>query len=136
MAANSRIASAVQILCVMARIGDATTSEVIARSLQTNAVVVRRLLKSLEQAGLVALSPGKDGGVRFVRPAEDITLDDVFRAVETDRELFALRAGGNPNCIVDRNMKRLLAPVFHRASEAVADVLGQTTIGALAQALT
>lgn len=131
MAANSRIASAVQILCVMAYLKEGTTSEVIAHSLRTNPVVVRRLLKSMEQAGLVELRPGKDGGVQLVRSPDEITLEQVYLAVEKESAVFALRPGGNPNCPVNRSMKRLLSPIFAAASGAVGAVLDQTTIGSL-----
>jgi DNA-binding IscR family transcriptional regulator len=129
------MASAVQILCVMAYLGDGTTSQVIARSLRTNPVVVRRLLKSLERSGLVELRPGKDGGVDFVLSPDEITLEQVSAALETDRGVFALRRGGNPNCPVNRSMKRLLTPIFSSASEAVAVVLSKTTISSLTRSI-
>jgi Rrf2 family protein len=136
MAANSRMASAVQILCVMAYLGDGTTSPVIANSLRTNPVVVRRLLKSLERSGLVELRPGKDGGVQFAQSPDDITLEQVFTAVETDTDVFALRRGGNTNCPVNKSMKRLLEPIFASACDAVGAILRQTTIGGLTQSIT
>jgi Rrf2 family protein len=135
MAANSRLASAAQILCVMAYLKEDTTSQVIANSLRTNPVVVRRLLKSLEQAGLVVLRPGKDGGVSFARSPDEITLEQVHAAVEAGGDVFALRGGGNPHCPVNKTMPRLLKPVFASASQAVTAVLGQTTISSLARSV-
>ena len=135
MAANSRIASAVQILCVLAYKGDSTTSTTIANSLRTNPVVVRRLLKSLEHAGLVTLKPGKDGGVQLVRSPEQITLEQVYKAVESDQDIFALRRGGNPKCHINKNMRRLLTPIFTSANQAVSAVLGGTTIDSLMQSM-
>ena len=129
------MASAVQMLCVMAYLGEGTTSQVIARSLRTNPVVVRRLLKSLERSGLVELRPGKDGGVHFARSPDKITLEQVYAAVETGADVFALRRRGNPNCPVNRNMKRLLGPIFSSAGDAVAAILRQTTIGGLMQSI-
>ncbi len=134
MAANSRLASATQILCVMAYLGDGTTSGMIANSLQTNPVVVRRLLKLLERAGLVELRAGRDGGASLARPADEITLELVHSAVEAE-EVFALRGGGNRRCPVNKAMPRMLAPVFASASQAVTDVLACTTIGSLARAV-
>jgi DNA-binding IscR family transcriptional regulator len=135
MAANSRMASAVQILCVMAYIGDGANSELIARSLRTNPVVVRRFLKCLERAGLVELRPGKDGGVRFLEAPDRITLDQVYAAVEKDAGLFALRRGGNPKCPVNRSMKGLLAPIFSETNVAVERILSNTTIGSMARSI-
>jgi Rrf2 family protein len=136
MAANSRMASAVQILCVLAYLGPGgTNAEVIARSLRTNPVVVRRLLKSLERAGLVSIRPGKDGGVQFSRKPEDITLDQIYRAVEGETGVFAMRGVGNPGCPVNRRMPDLLGPIFQAADDAVEATLGRTTLGTLVRAL-
>src|SRR5262249_9542420 len=64
MTTSSRMASAVHIMTFVAYAGDeGTTSEEIAKSLQTNPVVVRKLLKLLEREGLVALRQGRHGGV-------------------------------------------------------------------------
>jgi Rrf2 family protein len=131
MAANTRVATAVQILCVIVYRDGATTSEDIANSLATNANVVRRLLRDLERAGFVTLRPGKDGGVTLRVAPGEITLDQVFRAVENDDEIFALRHGGNPRCPVNRSMRRLLSPVFDQVSASVSATLGRTTLADL-----
>jgi Rrf2 family protein len=136
MAANSRMASAVQILCVMAYKGQGgSNSEIIARSLQTNPVVVRRLLKCLEREGLVEIRPGKDGGVQFRREPEEITLDQIYKAVESETDVFALRRGGNPNCPVNSRMTDLLGPILGAANSAVETTLRQTTLSSLIQAI-
>jgi Rrf2 family protein len=136
MAANSRMASAVQILCVIAYKGEGgTNSEVIATSLRTNPVVVRRLLKSMEHAGLVELRPGKDGGVQFRRKPDEITLDQIYRAVEGETDVFALRQGGNPNCPVNVRMKDLLGPIFSATNDAVEKTLKPITLGSLVKTI-
>jgi Rrf2 family protein len=132
MAANSRMASAVQILCVVAYKGQGgTNSEIIAGSLRTNPVVVRRLLKCMEHEGLVKIRPGKDGGVQLVREPNEITLDQIYKAVEGEMDVFALRSDGNPNCPVNSRMKDLLGPIFGAANDAVEKTLRQTTLGSL-----
>ncbi len=117
----------------MAYLGDETTSQAVASSLQTNPVVVLRLLKLLERAGLVRLRSGRDGGVAFARPADEITLKQVYAAVELGGEVFALREGGNPRCPVNRAMPQVLGPVFADTGEAVGAVLDRTTVGSLAR---
>ena len=124
------MASAVQILCVIAYKGEGgTNSEIIAGSLRTNPVVVRRLLKCMEHEGLVEIRPGKDGGVQLLRDPDSISLDQIYRAVESDTDVFALRPRGNRHCPVDRRMKELLSPVFAATQNAVERTLRQTTLG-------
>ncbi len=136
MAANTRMATAVQILCVIAYTGPAgTNSEVIANSLRTNPVVVRRLLKDMEHAGLVEISPGKDGGVQLALEPAKITLDQIYKAVGTETGVFALRPRGNPRCPVDSRMKGLLSPIFSATDTAVEDTLRKTTLSKLVEAI-
>ena len=133
MAANTKTASAVQILCVIAYKGPGgTTAEAIARSLKTNPVVVRRMMKDLERAGLVDIRPGKDGGVQLRRDPDTITLEDIHKAAEGQASVLALRPGGNPKCPVDRHMKSALPPIFRAVDEAVAMRLRETTLASLA----
>jgi Rrf2 family protein len=136
MAANTRMATAIQILCVIAYKGpDGTNSEIVANSLRTNPVVVRRLLKRLQLHGLVAIRPGKYGGVQLARAPGQITLDQIYQAVETETAVFALRPKGNPNCPVDIRMTDLLAPIFRGTDDAVEHTLRQTTLGSLIEAI-
>ena len=131
MSVTSRMATATQVLCILARTHpQGTTSGVIARSLDTNPVVVRRLLKEMAVIGLVLVRPGKDGGVRLAQPADTITLDTVNRIVGDG--VFAIRPGGNARCPINRAMPGLLGPIFAAADEAVARTLAATTIAHLA----
>jgi Rrf2 family protein len=133
MAANSLLAGAVQALCVVAWRGpDGANAELLAASLNTNPVVVRRILKSLERGGLVRLRPGRNGGVELARAPADISLEDIHHAVEPEGALFALRARRNPRCPVQKVMARALPPLFQSADEAVAGVLRQTSLASLA----
>lgn len=135
MAANTRTATAVQILCVIAWVGDGGTDATqIAKSLQTNPVVVRRILKSLEQAGLVEIRTGRNGGVTLARAPRGIMLDEIHRAVE-DGSVLALRPGVNRKCPVSLRIKGLLAPVFDAASQAVEKSLAKTSLASLVEAI-
>jgi Rrf2 family protein len=132
MAANSVLAGAVQILCVLAwREDRETTSEALAGSLQTNPVVVRRILKALERAGLVEVRPGRHGGVVLVQSPADITVEDIYKAVEPDGALFALRKRGSPSCRVHLAMKTSLPPVFGAVDAAVDNVLRKIKLSEL-----
>ncbi|GJD49772.1 Putative HTH-type transcriptional regulator YwnA [Methylobacterium crusticola] len=134
MAANSLLASAVQALCVIAWRGSAgANSDLLATSLNTNPVVVRRLLKLLERQGLVRLRSGRHGGVELLLAPADITLEDVYRAVEPDGAMFAMRERQNPRCPVQKAMTDLLPPLFSAADDAVAEVLRRTSLATLVE---
>ena len=59
------------------------TSTEIAEKLDTNPVVVRRVLASLQQARLIESQKGPTGGSRLLKSPNSISLADVYKAVET-----------------------------------------------------
>jgi Rrf2 family protein len=77
----TRFAVAIHILLLLATepAGQATSGR-IAASVGTNPVVIRRLAGQLARAGLVRIRRGP-GGAELARPAEAITLADVWRAM-------------------------------------------------------
>src|SRR5437868_13435197 len=113
MAANARLAAAIHTLGMLAFADECpVTSDRIADSVQTNAVSIRRLFQALGKAGLVVGQMGPNGGARLARPADEITLADVWHAVDDDA-LFALpRSGGNPACSLHRTVRPVPAQVF------------------------
>jgi len=132
MAVNSRMASAVHIMSFVAYAGDeGTTSEAVAKSLETNPVVVRKILKLLEREGLVALRPGRHGGVSLQRPASRITLGEIYKAIESETGVFAMRGQVHKGCVVAGAMKRRLGPIFNAANDAVERALSKTSLAEL-----
>jgi Rrf2 family protein len=132
MSTNSRMASAVHIMTFVAYVGDeGTTSEAIAKSLQTNPVVVRQILKLLEREGLVALRQGRHGGVSLRRPASRITLGQIYKAVESESGVFAMRGQVHDKCAVACAMKRRLGPIFNAANDAIEQALSKTSLAEL-----
>jgi Rrf2 family protein len=126
---SSRVAVAVHILAYLAwRREEPSTSEKIAGSVNTNPVVVRRIIGSLREAGLVQAQPGAGGGSMLVRDPAEITLLDVYRAVEDGEDLFALHADPCQHCGIGSKIRDVLQPVFCRAHEAMQGVLRDVTI--------
>jgi DNA-binding IscR family transcriptional regulator len=107
------------------------TSEYIAGSVNTNPVVVRRILAMLAKAGLVDTQEGAGGGVRLARPAKDIELRSVFAAVDTE-DLFAPHPQDpNPLCPVGGAIKAALEPTLDAAAEALLATLAETSVADL-----
>jgi Rrf2 family protein len=126
---SSRFAVAVHALAYMAwRRAEPVTSERLAGSVNTNPVVVRRIIGALRNAGLVTVQPGVGGGALLAREPEGITLLDVYRAVE-DEDLFALHAQPPcSSCHVGGNIQQVLQSVFHDARAAMERELEAVTI--------
>lgn len=121
MPASSRFATAVHVLAYLAIRGDgaALTSERIALSVNTNAAVVRRLLMQLSAAGLTSSQMGTGGGAMLARRAEDITLLDIYQAVD-QLEVFPLhRSPPNVKCLVGRNITGVLQEIAGSVEMAV-----------------
>jgi Rrf2 family protein len=121
---------AVHVLAYMAwKRSEAVTSERIAASVNTNPVVVRRIVGALRNAGMVTVQPGVGGGATLAREPDEITLLDVYRAVEDGEELFSLHPSEpSRSCNVGGNIRDVLRPIFCTAHRAMESVLGQVTI--------
>ncbi len=127
---SSRVAVAVHVLAYLAWRGDEpTTSERIAASVNTNPVVVRRIVGALRNAGMVSVQPGAGGGAMLARTPEQITLLEVYHAVEDGGDLFSLHAQPpSRECNVGANIVEVLRGVFVRAHSAMEEVLAGVTM--------
>lgn len=130
---NSRFTVAVHLLALMSAgpgrcSGAALTSESAAESVNTNPVVVRRILGLLRKAGLVSSHPGPTGGWTLVQEPQAITLRDVYRSVE-DESLFSMHhRPPSSQCDVGRNIQVTLETYFGEAECAMQTKLAERTI--------
>ena len=127
---NTRFSVAVHILTLLAMQDAPVTSDFVAGSVQTNAVVVRRILGALREAGLVRAVPGPGGGFELAAEAGAVTLREVYEAV-AERSLIAIHSETNPKCPVGRNIEALLGRVTREAEEALLRRLSETTLARL-----
>jgi len=108
------------------------TSETLARSINTNAVVVRRVLADLRRAGLVETRRGAGGGVVLARPARKISLRCVWEALEGREQLFGrYPSGPNPRCPMGRCLADYLEDLYGQAEAALKASLGKVTLARL-----
>ena len=130
---NTRFAVAVHILTFLqTQGGEPATSELIASSVCTNASLIRRLLSQLARAGLTTSQMGTGGGALLARPADAITLLDVYRAIDEDGGVIPMHPSPNPKCPVGRNIQAVLSTRIDAAERALRDELARTTIAELA----
>jgi DNA-binding IscR family transcriptional regulator len=139
MAANSRLTIAVHALAWLAlaqRDGrDVLTSDQVAASVNTNAVIIRRCLGDLRRAGLVHVRHGAGAGWSLARNPAEITLLDVHDAIGQDQPYGMHRTEPNLECPVGRGIRPALDQVYggieqvvrrELALVSVADVLATT----------
>lgn len=129
MAANSKFAVAVHALSVLGYFSEAPlTSEVVASSVKTNPVLIRRLLGTLKRAGIVESQTGNQGGWRLAQSADRITLADIYHALEAERFMAIHGNPENKKCPVSRNIKPVLETVLDTTEVAVDSNLKKTTL--------
>lgn len=129
MASSSRFIVAVHVLSLLAFMDKPVTSEFIAGSVNTNPVVIRRVIGLLAKARLVNSSEGAAGGTSLARSTDKITLADVHRAVEGGFEVFGqTRHDPNPACPVGRNVQAVLRSHTDRVEATMRSELNKTTI--------
>ncbi len=116
---------------------DALTSELIARSVGTNPVVIRRILSSLKQAGLIRSQAGCPG-YALAKDAEAVTLLDVYRAVQSEAENVLIDVHPNPfpGCPVGRHIHESLEAPLRQAQQALEDSLEKYTLRDMAADMT
>jgi DNA-binding IscR family transcriptional regulator len=134
---NSRFSLAVHVLCLLASAPEERlTSEYIAISIGTNAVVIRRLLAKLRRFGLVNSKSAGGGGWMLARPATEITLDLVRRAMAEGEAAKIHRNSPHPACPVGKEVRRVLIDLYHQADAALdRELAGVSVAGILASIL-
>ncbi len=136
MSMNSRFAVAVHVLSLMAWSGEEPLkSEQVAESVNTNAVVIRRILADLADAGLVVSQTGSLGGSRLATDPAKTTLLDVYQALEYGGVFSLHRQPPSRDCPVGVNIETVLGEVLQEVDSAVEQVLKNITIDDVVQRL-
>lgn len=134
---NTRFAVAVHVLTLLEQgKGEPVTSEHIAGSVNTNPSLIRRLLSQLSRAGLTTSRMGTGGGALLAKPADRITLLDVYRAVDEDQDVIPIHPAPNPSCTVGRNIEAALESKISAAERALQRELAETTVASLSSDIT
>ncbi|MFD1564480.1 Rrf2 family transcriptional regulator [Haloarchaeobius amylolyticus] len=134
MNGSSRLVVATHVLTVLAVVRDERlSSEKLAWSLDTNPVVVRRLLGSLRDADLVTSKRGPNGGFALARSPDDVTLYDVYEALEVESVFTFHPNDPNEACPVGENIQTVLTETLQPAEAALKDELKTITIADLSQ---
>ena len=130
---DSRLSRMLHVLLHVARQDGPMTSDAIARMLGTNAVVVRRTMAGLRDAGYVRSEKGHGGGWVLAADLESVSLLDVHRAVGGPR-IFAIGTEhANPDCAVEKVVNEAVADALAKAEALLLARLGAVSLAELAR---
>lgn len=131
MRRDSKLSGILHIILHMAEAEGPTTSENLAKAMQTNPVVVRRIMAGLRDNGLVRSVKGHGGGWTLARELSTITLRDVFAAIGSPRVFAIGHRTKAPGCLVEQAVNAAMDDAFSRAEALLLARLGEVTLAAL-----
>ena len=136
MLSSSRFVVAIHVLCILARNAGKgpVCSNTIACSVDTNPVVIRRLMSELEKAKLVLSTAGRAGGFSLSKTACDVSLADIYEAVEDSAVFKAHKLDPHAECPVAAQMFEVLMPKLRDAERAMTASLRDTKLSQIATA--
>ena len=131
MQITSKFTAAVHILTCIDIFGGQmrVTSDFLSGSTGVNAVIVRGVLGQLRNAGIVETRQGS-GGAHLAKALDEITLYDIYKAVDCidDEGLFHFHENPNVDCPVGRNIHKAMDGRLSAAQAALENELKSTTL--------
>lgn len=131
MKRDSRLSGVLHVLLHMAEHDGPVTSEVLARAMDTNPVVVRRVMAGLREQGYVRSGKGHGGGWTLARDLAEITLRDIYDALGRPTLLAMGNRTEAPGCLVEQAVNGALDTAFREAEALLLSRLGGVTLAAL-----
>jgi DNA-binding IscR family transcriptional regulator len=131
MKRDSRLSGVLHVLLHMAEHHGPVTSEVLARAMDTNPVVIRRVMAGLREEGYVRSEKGHGGGWALACDLAKVTLRDVYDAVGRPSLLAIGNRTESPSCLVEQAVNAALDGAFRDAEALLLSRLGNVTLAAL-----
>ena len=129
MAGNSRLATAIHVAGMLSFAEQMPlTSEAIAQSCNTNAVVIRRIIGLLTRNGLVTVKMGTGGGARLTKSPGEITLAEIYRALEEGAVFEVPQFDETHHCEVGKVVRPVLSDLLQEAERGLIKKLSNITL--------
>ncbi len=135
MKRNSQLSGVLHVMLHMAERDGPVTSEALARAMDTNAVVVRRILAGLRDHEYVRSEKGHGGGWTLARDLSKVTLRDIYDAIGRPPLLAMGNRTESPGCLVEQEVNAALGDAFRDAETVLLSRLGQVTLASLSNPL-
>lgn len=131
MKTNGQLSDVLHVMLHMAEHDGPMTSELMAKALSTNPVVIRRILAGLRDKGYVRSDKGHGGGWTLACDLAKVSLRDIYTALGSP-SLFAVgHRNESPGCLVELAVNRALGQVFAEAEALLLESLGKVTLATL-----
>src|SRR5436190_14236524 len=131
MKRDSRLSGVLHVLLHMAREHGAVTSEMLARVMQTNPVVIRRIMAGLRERGYVRSEKGHGGGWTLACDFSRLTLRDIYEALGEPSLLAIGNRTEAPGCLVEQAVNAALGRAFDDAEALLLSRLADVTLAKL-----
>lgn len=131
MRRDSRLSGVLHVLLHMAEHEGPATSEVLAKAMGTNPVVIRRIMAGLREQGYVQSVKGHGGGWSLAKDLADITLRDIYEALGCPSLLAMGNRTEAPGCLVEQAVNAALGKTFDDVEALFLSRLGDVSLASL-----
>lgn len=131
MIRDSRLSGVLHLLLHLAERDGSVPSEALARAMDTNPVVIRRILAGLRERGHVRSEKGHGGGWTLTRKLDELTLRDIYDALGRPALLAIGNRSQAPQCLVEQAVNAALDETFDAAEALLLDRLDRVTLADL-----
>jgi len=131
MRQDNRLSGVLHLLLHMAQKDGPVTSEVLAKAMDTNPVVIRRVMAGLRDQGYVQSAKGHGGGWTLACDFSKVTLRDIYNALGSPTLLAIGNRTETPGCLIEEAVNAALNQSFEDAEALLLSRLGEVTLAAL-----
>ncbi|KAA9369798.1 Rrf2 family transcriptional regulator [Ochrobactrum quorumnocens] len=133
MKRDSKLSGVLHVLLHMAEYQRPVTSEVLAKAMGTNPVVIRRVMGGLRERGYVRSEKGHGGGWEIACDLSKVTLRHIYDAIGKPSLLAMSNRTEMPGCIVEQAVNASLNKAFHDAEELLLKRFGEVSLAMLSE---
>src|ERR671937_2096026 len=128
MRRDSRLSGVLHVLLHMAEQSGPVTSDMLAKAMDTNPVVIRRIMAGLRDHRYVRSEKGHGGGWTLACDLSEVTLRDIYTALGSPSLLAIGHRTETPDCLVEQAVNAALSQAFHDAEALLISRLGEVTL--------
>lgn len=127
---DTRFSIALHVLAYIEETNNTVTSELLAKSVGTNASHIRKILALLKDANIIESQQGKKG-IGLKVKVNELSLDKIYFGVYPEKELLHIHDTANPDCPIGATIKEALLPIFEESEKQLVLNLKSKTLKSL-----